>query len=286
MNPQGLAPIVAGASCSSPSWGHPAPALPVHHPHCAAILPQLRRLSTALSLCLLLLLPSCSLRLPVHSKPVSRKLESERIPASSPSADTIPAWLIADSHHTGLVLPYDWLLESGFTPPARFPNDTRCVAMSWGNRDAYSAEGLDNPWKWFRVLLTPTPSVMELIPCNWDIVEMMPQQRIWLAHVPREQGPHIAGFLNACSRKDESGFPKVVTASSWGNGVQLESRHFYFIPRVCNVWTAQALESLGFTINPWRGITANALIRQCESPPNHFAQIWPGGGKPPSSVDP
>jgi predicted ATPase len=35
--------------------------------------------------------------------------------------------------------------------------------MSWGNRDAYSKAGIDNWWKMFRVLFTPTPSVMELI---------------------------------------------------------------------------------------------------------------------------
>ena len=77
-------------------------------------------------------------------------------------------WLVADSWHTGLVFPYDWLLESGFVPPPGFGNP-RYVTMSWGNRDAYSAEGFDDAWKVFRVLFTPTRSVMELIP---DFIDM------------------------------------------------------------------------------------------------------------------
>jgi hypothetical protein len=60
--------------------------------------------------------------------------------------------------------------------------------------------------------------------------------------------------------------------------VQLEGDHSYFIPRVCNVWTAQAIEALGGEVNPWFGLTADGLIRQAESPPNNFELIWPGGG--------
>ncbi|RPJ34265.1 MAG: DUF2459 domain-containing protein [Verrucomicrobiaceae bacterium] len=150
------------------------------------------------------------------------------------------------------------------------------MVMSWGNRDAYSAEGFDHPWKVFRVLFTPTRSVMELIPVNWDVAEVIPQQRIWRKLVPRDRGPALAAFLNACSETDESGRPVVVCESSWGKGVQLESRHYYFIPRVCNVWTVQAIEELGGEFNAWFALTADGLLRQAEKPPNDFELIWPG----------
>jgi hypothetical protein len=170
------------------------------------------------------------------------------------------------------------LLESGFVPPEGFGNP-RYVVMSWGNRDAYSTEGFDHPWKVFRVLFTPTRSVMELIPVNWDVAEVIPEQRIWRKLVPRESGPALAAFLNACSETDESGRPVVVCESSWGEGVQLSSRHYYFIPRVCNVWTVQAIEALGGDFNAWLALTADGLIRQAEKPPNDFELIWSGSGE-------
>ena len=72
----------------------------------------------------------------------------------------------------------------------------------------------------------------------------------------------------------------MVCESSWGRGVQLESRYPYFIPRVCNVWTVQAIECLGGEINPWLALTADGLAREAEKPRNGFELIWPGGGVP------
>ena len=225
---------------------------------------------------------SCGLRLPVDATPATQTPVSLRaeLPADAPPREPdVHVWLTADRYHTCIVIPYDWLLESGFTPPENF-GMPRFVVMSWGNNDAYSIEGFDHPWKVFRVLFTPTRSVMELIPVNWNVPEVLPDHRIWQARVPRERGPSLAAFLNDCAATEGYGRPVVVRESSWGNGVQIESRHSYFIPRVCNVWTAQALEATGGEYRPWFAISANGLIRQAENPRNGFEKIWPGGGAP------
>ncbi len=227
------------------------------------------------------LLASCGLRLPVDNQPVQRIEVSLEAPAPAvrQKDPDLLIWLISDSYHTGLVFPYDWLLESGFVPPPDFGRP-RYVTMSWGNRDAYSAEGFDHPWKVFRVLFTPTPSVMELIPADWDVAEVLPHHRIWRKLVPRDRGPALAAFLNGCSQTDAEERPVVDCESSWGKGVQLESRHSYFIPRICNVWTVQAIETLGGEFNPWFALTAGGLIRQAVKPPNDFELIWPGESQP------
>lgn len=233
------------------------------------------------------LLCSCGIRLPVEPPESRRVMVSNTIadPAPDEKPPHVLVWLVADKYHTGMVFPYNWLVESGFVPPAGF-EDTTYVTMSWGNRDAYSKAGIDTKWKLFRVLFTPTPSVMELIPSDWHVAEVLPDQRIWRKLVDRRHGPALARFLNQCSVTDADGRPKVICESSWGEGVQLEGRHSYFVPRVCNVWTVQAIECLGGDINPWTALTADALIRQAERPPNDFEKIWPGGGKPKSPFEP
>ena len=117
---------------------------------------------------------------------------------------------------------------------------------------------------------------MELIPANWNVVEVCPHQRIWRKLVARERGKDLAAFLNDCSTRGADGKPLVCGTSSWGGGVLLESRHSYFVPRVCNVWTLQAIETLGCDMQPWLAITANGLIRQAETPHNDFEKIWSG----------
>ena len=221
------------------------------------------------------LLASCSLRLPTQKIPTAKAPASVIATTAQNKEPDVLIWMVADNWHTGLVFPYDWLLESGFVPPPNFGHP-KSVTMSWGNTDAYSPEGIGSTWNLLRVIFTPTPAVMELIPTNWNVTEVMPHQRIWRKLTPRDKGPALADFLNKCSVTDENGRPIVVRPSSWGKGVQLESAHRYFIPRVCNVWTAQALECLGCDIKPMLGLTANSLIRQTENPPNHFELIWSG----------
>lgn len=223
---------------------------------------------------------SCGVRMPDVPQPASFRTEvafEKQDHAQAGRDPDVLVWLISDQLHTGMVFPYDWLLESGFIPPDGF-GKPKYVTLSWGDKTAYVEKGLHSPWKVFRALFTPTPSVMELIPANWDVVEVCPHQRIWRKLVPRERGKSLAAFLNDCSRMGADGKPQVVGTSSWGGGVLLESRHIYFVPRICNVWTVHAIESLGGNLNAWTALTANGLIRQAEKPGNHFEKIWPGGG--------
>lgn len=231
----------------------------------------------------LLLFASCGLRIPVSKSDTSgAKRVQVRLDTSKERQTKDPdvlVWLVADKFHTGMVFPYDWLVESGYVPPKGF-GPAQYVTLSWGNRDAYSKAGIDTKWKLFRVLFTPTPSVMELIPSNWNITEVLPHQRIYRRLTPRDKGPALAAFLNGCTKQGPDGHPIVVCESSWGEGVQLEGRYSYFIPRVCNIWTVQTIECLGGDFNPWFALTANGLIRQAVKPPNNFEEIWPGGGVP------
>ena len=227
-----------------------------------------------------MLVSSCGIRLPIdthHSERLPVKINATpaaRVQAGkSPQEPDLLIWMIADKYHTGMVFPYDWLVESGYIPPEGIGHP-KFVTMSWGSRNAYSKEGIDNSWKMFRVLFTPTPSVMEVIPADWNVVEVCPRQRIWRKLVRRDCGPRLAAFLNDCSVMSATGRPQVVCASSWGKGVQVEGRYSYFIPRVCNVWTAQTIECMGGRINPWMGLTADGMVKQIERPPNDFEKVW------------
>jgi hypothetical protein len=220
---------------------------------------------------------SCGIRLPNTPAPTRHQAVTWQKPApiSSGKPPDVLVWLIADDFHTGMVFPYDWLLESGFVPPAGF-GSPKYVTLSWGNRTAYREKGLHTPWKFFCAMFTPSPSVMELIPASWSVAEVCPHQRIWRKLVARERGHDLAAFLNDCSVHAPDGRPIICGTSSWGGGVLLESRHLYFIPRICNVWTVQATDTLGCRIHPWLALTANGLIRQAETPENGFEKIWPG----------
>lgn len=228
---------------------------------------------------------SCGLRLPVDRKPVATTPPETKVVypkgtfriTDDRDPDVI-VYLLADTLHTGVIFPYDWLVDSGFVPPEGFGTPV-AVSMSWGNRDAYVEKRWLSPWKVFRALCTPSPSVTELVPVNWNVPEVVPHQRIYQKLVPRSKGRDVAAFLNNCSRMNGKGRPIDIGPSSWGDGVLMESRHTYFLPRICNVWTVQALESAGCDMNAWMGLSANGVIRQATTKENGFDQIWLGPEK-------
>jgi Protein of unknown function (DUF2459) len=217
---------------------------------------------------------ACSIRVPVTAEVQRVEKGAVRSAKSQvPQAPDVLVWLLADELHTGVVFSYDWLIESGFQPPKGFPK-SKYVTLSWGNREAYVQEAWLTPWQAIRALCWPSPSVMELIPFDYEVVDVCPYQRVWRKLVSRDHGPAVAAFLNGCARRDSGGLPRSVGKSSWGNGVLLDSPHSYYLPRICNVWTLQAMEACGCRIHPWGGLTASGVIRQAEKPENGFEKIW------------
>lgn len=239
---------------------------------------RLPALMAAISLGMAAALSSCSIRVPVQPEIQRVTVATDQAQSLKPQPvakrdPDVLVWLLADELHTGMVFPYDWLVESGFRPPKGFPK-AKYVTLSWGNREAYVQEAWLTPWQAIRALCWPSPSVMELIPFDYDVVEICPNQRVLRKLVPRDRGPAVAAFLNGCSRQGPDGRPWSIGKSSWGRGALLDSPHSYFLPRICNIWTLQAMEACGCRIHPWGGLTANGVIRQAEKPENGFEKVW------------
>ena len=232
-----------------------------------------------LSLLVLLACASC-IRIP---PPPASAIHPVQVAASPPATKSnapardpdVMVWLLADNLHTAMVFPYDWLLESGFNAPAGLGHPSY-VTLRWGERTAYVQKAWLNPWQVCRAFFTPSPSVMEIIPINWYVVDVCKHQRVWRKLVPRERGPQLAAFLNHVCRSGPDGRPIVIGPSSWGKGFLLEGQFTYYLPRICNVWTAQTIEACGGEMNPWLALTANGLIRQAERPRNGFENVWRG----------
>lgn len=227
--------------------------------------------------CLLIAVNSCNfVTLPPAPAPPMELVRKNTVATYTPQrTPEVQVWLIADNLHSGMVFEYDWLIESGFIPPENFP-DCKYVTFSWGDRMAYFNQRWLTVPEVIKAIFLPSPAVMECIPIQWNVAEVSPNQHIWMKSIPRERGPYVTSFLNHCTIPDENGKPITAGDSSWGDGVLLESPQVYYFPRICNVWTGQALEATGAKINPIMSIHRDLLVREAER--NGFAEIWDGSG--------
>lgn len=229
-----------------------------------------------------MLLASCAIHLPSPENQVSGGIEKRSFQvAAAPDESTVEVHLLADKLHTALVFELDWLVESGFDKPSGI-GSPKYVAMSWGDEVAYVQERWLSVGQVFKALFSPSASVMECIPINWKVEQVCHHQRVYVAHVQRSQGPSVAAFLNACAEKDASGDPVTIGKSSWGEGllIRCPENYSYYFPRICNVWTAQGLESCGFSMNVPTALSASGLVRQATSEKNGFKKIWDGEKDP------
>lgn len=230
---------------------------------------------------------SCALHFPEVKQAKHERIEvtAQAEPVEEEPA-TVPVLLFSDNLHTGLVLELDWLRRHGYVTPPEI-GDHRYVAFSWGDETAYVQKRWLGPGQVIHALFLPSDAVMEIIPFDWNIPEVCHHQRLYQAYVPESAGKGLAAFLNHCAVRGEDGVPETVTKSSWGEGMLIRSPHAYYFPRICNIWTVDALRAAGFEMGGLRGLSADGVIRQAEKPQNGFAQIWdPAWQEPDETQEP
>lgn len=206
---------------------------------------------------------SCSITMPqpqaVQRVEVSRAAST--VPVTPPKKE-VEVYLLANNLHSGVAMPMDWLVECGYRPPAALGKQHKYLNFSWGDRVAYVQERWLNPWEVFHAFVLSSPAVMEVIPFDWKVQDVFPTQRIYKKSVPWDRGYAVANFLNASSRFDAAHNPQIIGPSSWGSGYLVDSEYRYYFPRICNIWTAHALEACGVEVRMWGAITADRLIDQ------------------------
>ncbi len=181
-----------------------------------------------------------------------------------PAGESVGIWLVSGSYHTGLVVPLDWLEAGGFHPPSMVKG-AKWVNLSWGDRLAYEQKRWLTPWEVMTALIFPTDSVMEIIRVDFDPRWVFPDQELIRGTAPREAGAKLAAFFENCRQGPgeaaEAGM--VLGDSTWGRGCLLTSPHTYGFPRLCNSWTAGALEACGYSFGPPGRVFAGSLMREC-----------------------
>ncbi|WP_353566365.1 DUF2459 domain-containing protein [Haloferula sargassicola] len=208
--------------------------------------------------------PSDRERVTRHRAEVSRSVEEPR---------TVPVVVFADSLHTGLILDLKWLRQHGYVPPKEI-GDLRWAAFSWGDETAYVQKEWLTPGQVIHALALPSNSVMEVIAFDYNIPNVCHHQRLYQGFTTESAGDELAAYLNFSTVRDAAGVPDTLGPSSWGGGQMVRSPHSYYFPRICNVWTVEALNAAGFRFHRWTGLSADGVVRQATSKRNGFAQIW------------
>ncbi len=156
-----------------------------------------------------------------------------------------PIYLTNNGLHTYLVLPAAAVKAKVPALESHFPN-TDWLQVGWGDYHYYG-----NPeqtkWMGFKALCLPTRAVIGFMAINDPKTDLLKSIRL-LEHPANPKALNaVVAFV--CNHIQSHHQPEVVRVREDGELFFL-SVGTYSILNTCNHWTAKALESAGFAINP------------------------------------
>ncbi len=166
--------------------------------------------------------------------------------------------------HTGIILKkglstehIDFFQES--YPGAEF------IEVGWGDFDFFRSEKATVGMA-VKAMLWPTRSVLHVLPYYRDPSDYFPEGDIIEIELPQQGFKELVSYINTSFARDEYG--KIIPLDSEINvrGQFYLSIEKYHLFKTCNVWTAKALKSGGYSVVPFYALSSGNLMKQIRRP--------------------
>ena len=164
--------------------------------------------------------------------------------------------------HTGLML----LTEEakGMVPLPEIENNSH-IELGWGDGEFYRASGYSY-WKGFRALFFAGDAVIQTAGFRADVQDFLNHSQVIELTISDDGYGTFLELVRDALVYDDSGRPKPMGGSLYGNGHFYEAKGHTSLCRTCNTWNAEALRAAGCEI-PASLIRSSALMRELEKLP-------------------
>jgi len=182
--------------------------------------------------------------------------------AANPAPRTIPVHIVSHGWHTGLVIPARALnailpeLGDRFGAPAFYE-------IGWGDKGFYQAQDI-TPGLALRALFRSPGTVMHVSAVPLSPQDSFPESQLASFCVSQEEIDALTQFLSGSFSHDEAGHLMPLSKGIYGDSQFYDAAGRYSAANTCNKWTAKALRSAGFGIDPSLKLTAGSVMRYLE----------------------
>jgi len=135
------------------------------------------------------------------------------------------------------------------------------VEVGWGDEGFYRAKKITLPLV-LRAAFWPTPSVLHVAGLRGPVQQCFPASDIIELHVSDGQFDDLCRFISATLARDEALRPEKLGPGLYGESLFYRGKGKYYLPKTCNVWTAQALRAAGCPVLPAVAQTAENVLFQ------------------------
>lgn len=173
------------------------------------------------------------------------------------AVETKPVWLLSNGLHTSLaVRARDVPFRRKITGSARA--DT--LIIGWGAADFY--RGNVNLWTTLRATLSPSPSVIHVVPVRGPLARRFAHSDIIELALTPAQFHSLLAQLDAAFARDASGARAYLSPGYYDDSRFYHGRERFYFPKICNIWIAQRLRQSGLPICVPGALASSELIWQ------------------------
>jgi len=190
--------------------------------------------------------------------------EPRAVPPRSGEADvasprTIPVHIVSHGWHTGLVIPARALnpvlpdLGTRFGAPAFYE-------IGWGDKGFYQAQDITAGLA-LRALFRSPGTVMHVSAVPVSPQDSFPESQLASFCISQEEIDALGQFLSGSFSHDDGGHLVPLSKGIYGDSQFFDAAGRYSAANTCNKWTAKALQSAGFEIDPSLKLTSSSVMR-------------------------
>jgi uncharacterized protein (TIGR02117 family) len=175
------------------------------------------------------------------------------------STDTRPVWLVSNGFHSSLAFRASDVPALAKLTAERRPS---YVLIGWGEADFYRFPA--TPWLLVKAVFWPTDGALHVVPVRGSLTDELANSDIVRFDVAPANFAKLQQRIDRHIARDSSG-----AAVPLGKGYRETSRFYlsresFYFPKMCNMWTAQALRTGGVKVVPSLAISAQQLQWQTE----------------------
>jgi len=169
-------------------------------------------------------------------------------------------YIIGFDWHTGIVIEVSDIPDSLKINHPDFPRN-KFLEIGWGDRAFYQNAGSDiNYWLAVKAALFPTESALHINGFDQSVNEYYPARRIVELQVNEENFTNLCVFIYSAFARDSCGMEIGLGKGLYDNSQFFLGEDYYYFPKTCNVWTAQAIDAAGISIAPYNNQRAETLM--------------------------
>lgn len=177
-----------------------------------------------------------------------------------PSHNTNKIYVVSQGWHTGIIVSTNCIADSLWPENYTYHQFDRLL-IGWGDTDYYQNSDF-NFWYATKAALWSTPSTLHVKSFNKLKSIAHLTNEIVRLEISEENYKNLCIYIQKQFQLNDKNQFIPQKAGFYSNSCFFESNRNYTAINNSNVWTAKALKEAGFTLNPYKYLTENSIIKK------------------------